>query len=58
MIGLRAPTDGCTTVTIYSAVRTSELEYTVVALINRKCINNMIYMISVIYDFTHMTYVI
>ena len=33
-----------------STVRTSELEYTVTALINRKCIKSMFYMTVVIYD--------
>ena len=33
LIGLRAPTDRCTTVTVFSAVRTSELDYAVTEVI-------------------------
>ena len=38
------PTDGCTTVTICSAVRTSELDYTVAALINWQSMNSTMHM--------------
>ena len=41
-----------------NAVRTSELDYTVAALINRKCIKSISYMTAVIYDFTLMIYMI
>ena len=41
-----------------STVRTSELDYTVAALTNKKCINSMTYMITEINDITLLACVV